>query len=241
MIGTIKGQTCIGKLLRGGIRKSAHLAVLGLYLAQLDAKAAPPAPPADPLGRDNPRSAVTGFLEACQNRDYQKAAQYLDLRQIPVKYRDKQGSELAKELEGILNSDTDFNVLHLNRNPEGDLTDDTDPNREHVSTVTQDGHNLTLDLERVTLQPGNSPVWVFSHDTVIAIPHIHAAATPPAIETYLPPFLVSSLFLDTPFWKWLALAILALLMISLSRLLDWLIALLVKLPAQRLKAHWNVP
>lgn len=62
------------------------------------------------------------------------------------------------------------------RNPEGNLTDDSDPNREHVATISQDGQNFTLDLERVTLQPNAQPVWLFSKDTVAAIPGIQNLA-----------------------------------------------------------------
>ena len=39
-------------------------------------------PKTDTLQRDNPRSSVTGFLQACGNRDYQQASEYLDLSEI---------------------------------------------------------------------------------------------------------------------------------------------------------------
>ena len=38
---------------------------------------------ADPFDRANPRSAVTAFLESCDEHNYVDAAQYLDLRKIP--------------------------------------------------------------------------------------------------------------------------------------------------------------
>lgn len=217
------------------------LAVLSLSWSPLPAAPAPASAPSDPLGRQSPRSAVTGFLEACRNQDYGKAAQYLDLRQFSSTERQKRGPRLAKNLEAILNSNTDFNVLHLNRNPEGDVSDDADPNREHVATIKQNGQTLKLDLERVSVQPGGPQIWLFSHDTVIAIPSIHISTVPGALEKYLPPFLVSSQFLETPLWKWVALALLALLMFLLSRLLVWLTALAMKLPDRWFKAHWKAP
>ena len=95
------------------------------------------APKSDPLGRENPRSAVTGFLEACRDRDYQRAAQYLDLRHFSADNQTHKGPVLARDLEAILNSDPRFNVLELSRNAEGNLSDDADPSREHVAAVTQ--------------------------------------------------------------------------------------------------------
>jgi MscS family membrane protein len=53
--------------------------------------------------------------------------------------------------------------------------------------------------------------------------------------------LVGPKLLETSLWKWLALILLALLMSSLSRLLDWLlIALLVRIPQHYFKREWRV-
>ena len=203
------------------------------------------APASDPSGkgpdRSNPRASATGFLEACENADYQRAAQYLDLRQLPATSRAARGAELAKGLEAILNADSQFNVLRLDRHPEGDLTDDPDPNREHAATVTQNGRNLVLDLERVTLEPGQPHVWLFSHDTVAAIPKLRPSAVPPALERYLPSFLVSLEILETPLWKWLTLIAFTALIVSLSRLLDRLLALVMTQRARRVELRRPMP
>src|SRR5262249_54997039 len=58
-----------------------------------------------------------------------------------------------------------------------------------------------------------------------------AEAEPAALERYLPSFLVSRRILETSLWKWLALLLLVLLMISLSRLADRLLFALIRLPA----------
>ncbi len=205
----------------------------------LSAAAAAPAAPTDPLGRQSPRSAVTGFLETCRNHDYQKASEYLDLRQLSRRAR-QQGPDLAKKLEAVLNSEPQFNVLELSRNPQGNLSDDPDSDREHIATIRQDGRNLTLDLERVTLSAGAPPVWLFSQDTVAALPKIHAE-TPPVIDGYLPSFLVSHDLLETPLWKWLAITILAVALLSVSRLLERLLALVVSIPQRRFRRKWSIP
>jgi MscS family membrane protein len=48
---------------------------------------------------------------------------------------------------------------------------------------------------------------------------------------------VSHQFLETPLWKWLALFLLAVLMVSLSRLLDWLLAFFMKLADRHMKGQ----
>lgn len=122
----------------------------------LDAQT-PAAPKSDPLDRQDPRSSVTGFLLACRASDYRRASDYLDLRRLSMQARTERGTLLARDLETILNSAPDFNVLALSRSPEGDLADDADPTREHVVNVKQGSHTFSLDLERVALQPDRRP------------------------------------------------------------------------------------
>jgi MscS family membrane protein len=195
----------------------------------------------DTLGRDNPRSAVTGFLEACGDRDYQQASQYLDLSAIAAQNRAQRGPALAQQLEAILNSDSHFSVLRLSRDPNGDQTDDADINREHIAAITLGSSPVTLDMERTPLSPGGPQVWLFSRDTVAAIPKLAHSATPPAIAKYLPPFFSSIQIAETPLWKWLALILAALLLLAVSRQLDRLLAVITRIAAARLHIAPYVP
>jgi MscS family membrane protein len=198
------------------------------------------APKTDTLGRDNPRSAVTGFLEACGDRDYQRASQYLDLSAIAEQNRAQRGPALAQQLEGVLNSDSRFVVLRLSRDPQGDRTDDADPNREHIADITLGGLPVTLDLERMPLSPGGPQVWLFSRDTVSAIPKLARSTTPPAIVKYLPPFFSSVQIAETPLWKWLALILAALLLLAVSRQADRLLAAITRIALARMHAAASV-
>jgi MscS family membrane protein len=87
---------------------------------------------------------------------------------------------------------------------------------------------------------GGPTVWLFSDDTVAAIPKINVSTIPSAIERYLPPFLAARRFLETPLWKWIGLILLAVLMISISHLVDWTLALIARAPAQRFNGRWGV-
>jgi MscS family membrane protein len=195
----------------------------------------------DTLGRDNPRSAVTGFLLSCRNRDYRRASEYLDLRHLSDQNRAERGPILSRDLEAILNSAPRFNVLQLSRNPEGDLSDDSDSSREHVANVMQGKQTFTLDLERVSLAAGSQPIWLFSNDTVAAIPQLTPSAAPPAIAHYLPPFLVHRTLLETPLWKWLALALAVMILISLGRLFDRVLRYALALVGKRFAGNGRIP
>jgi MscS family membrane protein len=199
--------------------------------------APPPAPPADPLGRTNPRSSVTGFLESTHSNNYDRAAQFLDLREIPARSRESKGVELARELEQILNSASHFNALELSQSPEGNLTDDPNPNIEHVTAVKAGDTDFTLTLERIQEQPSGPQVWVFSRSTVAAIPKLTPVTTESTIAAHLPNFLVAYEVLETPLWKWIALLLLAALVVLLFRQVAHLVLLSMRNVVQRVARH----
>jgi MscS family membrane protein len=171
---------------------------------------AKPAPAADPLNRDSPQSAVFAFLQACHSKDYQRGSRYLDLRKLPANDRSTQGAQVAEQLAQILDNDTRFDEAELSKETEG-------PPRQQVASFVIDGKQVELALERVTLRPGVT-VWLFDPESVDRIPRIAKASSDSPIQRFLPAPLVNWKLIDTPIWKWLALALLAVILAGLSRL-----------------------
>jgi MscS family membrane protein len=169
----------------------------------------------DPLNRDTPQSSVLAFLEACRVQNYARATLYMDLRRIPAATRTSTGVRLATQLEEILDRDARFDVGALSRDPQGDLTDGLEDNRETIATLTIDGQPKTIDLTRVTLGSG-IPVWQFSSATMDLIPKIAKVETGSRIEAYLPRPLVEVELLNTAVWRWIALLLLAVALFALS-------------------------
>ncbi|HXB68348.1 MAG TPA: mechanosensitive ion channel family protein [Candidatus Acidoferrales bacterium] len=175
-----------------------------LFAAALAAQV--PAPESkDPLGRDSPQSSVFQFLEACHAREYSKALRYLDLRRMPPADRAKNGPELARQLEDLLD-DTPFDIGTLSRNPEGDQADNASATLQHLDSFQVDGKSLEMQLERVELKPG-SHVWLVSADSVAMIPQAHQLVAETPFEKKLPQQLVTFEVFDTPVWRWIALVL----------------------------------
>jgi MscS family membrane protein len=208
--------------------------------AQILPAAKPASPPAskDPLNRDSPQSAVVSFLEAAHNRDFGRAWRYLDLRSVPEDQRLKDGTELARQLQTILDRDTQFDVGNLSRDPEGDPSDNLPPNRDRVDSFHVDGQTLDLDLERVTLRSGLS-VWLFSPDSVERIPIIAQQTNNSVIERHLPLPLVNWQFIGTPLWRWIGMGLLAFALAAFSKLLSRLALWLTEQFVKRLAPSWN--
>ena len=181
------------------------LVVLGS--ASLQAQGTEPSPtqpqPNDPLGRTTPQDSVFNFLEACHARQYAKAWHYLDLRQVPPAEREKNGPELARQLEDLLD-DTPFDIATLSRSPAGDLDDGLAPGRERLVTFQVDGRPLQLELEHVELKPGLK-VWLVSADSIPLIPKAHQLLGETPFEKKLPQVLVTHELFDTALWRWIVL------------------------------------
>jgi MscS family membrane protein len=173
----------------------------------------------DPLGRSTPQESVFQFLETCHARNYSKALYYLDLRRMPAAARTKDGPELARQLEDLLD-DTPFEITTLSRDPEGDQADGLSPAFERLDTFHVDKQTLELQLERVELRPGFK-VWLVSADSVAMIPKAHQAVAETPFEKKLPQQLVTFEILDTPVWRWIALLVMALALWMIAGFLSW--------------------
>src|SRR6202030_3072323 len=149
----------------------------------------------DPLGRNTPQESVFQFLEACHARDYLKALRYLDLRRMPQAEQVKDGPELARALEDLLD-DTPFDITTLAREPEGDHSDDLSDTLNRLATFQVDRQTVELRLERVELKPGYH-VWLVSADSVALIPKAHRLVVETSFEKKLPQQLVTFEVLDT--------------------------------------------
>jgi MscS family membrane protein len=180
----------------------------------------------DPLGRGTPQGTVLQFLEACHAREYSKALHYLDLRRMPPAERTKNGQDLARQLEDLLD-DTPFDIATLSRDPEGDQSDNAAPSLDHLATFHVDSKTLEMQLERVELKPGLR-VWLVSADSVAMIPEAHQLVAESPFEKKLPQALVTFEIFDTPVWRWIALVLMGLALWGICGLLARLLLTMVK-------------
>lgn len=94
-----------------------------------------------------------------------------------------------------------------------------------MDSFTLNGQTLTLELQRVALRSG-SQVWLVSSDSLRLIPQISKLTSDSPIERHLPAPLVKWQLIDTPLWRWMALALLIAVVAAVSK---WLCRLLLVL------------
>jgi len=206
------------------IFRSATLLVLGLLLVRPAHAQFPPATttkPAesaqrayeDPLGRVTPYGTVVGFLRATKDKDYALAAKYLD-----TKKKEAGAEELAQQLQIVLNQGLREDLDRISRKPEGNLRDESRASREMVGTVRTGSGDLEILLERIS-RGGETPIWLFSSETLQLIPAAAEEMRGFDPEKYYPRILIDNTILSIPLWRWISTILLLALAVILGRLL----------------------
>jgi len=181
----------------------------------------------DPLNRLSPQSSVVSFLETCRSGNFERAARYLNLDRLPRDQRLNDGPRLAQQLGRLLDRDAEFDVAALSKDSRGDLSDGLPEDRERVGSWDVKGKTLELQLERRSRRAGLA-VWTFSSDSVDLIPQLVQMTSDSTIERYIPTSLVAWNVAGTPVWRWIALALLIMVVVAMSRKLSHLAIFLLR-------------
>jgi MscS family membrane protein len=169
--------------------------------------------PGDSLGRDTPHGTVFGFLQAAQSGKYQKASEYLRLSK---RERARDGERLARQLQALMDNAFVGRVGAISERPEGSAQAGVAQDHERVGVFRIDERETDVDLVHVA-EAGGGEVWLFSSETLAAVPELYDKLETGEIESHLPGFLGTTRFFSTPLWRWIAF----LLLIPISLALSW--------------------
>ena len=160
---------------------------------------AQPEPPKDPLGRTTPRGAVLGFLSAARKGNSEIAVLYLN---TPL--RGDEAEELARKLAIVLDRRLPAKLNLLSDKPEGSIPDPLKPDEDLVGTISTATGDIDIRVERVD-RGKLGKTWLFSRETLKAIPDVFPEISVPTVEKVLPEFLVKRRLANIPIFEWLAL------------------------------------
>jgi MscS family membrane protein len=207
----------------------AALAAIALLIPSGAAPAAPEAPPepaaarpagpTDEFDRGNPRSAALGYLTACREGEYERAANYLHLGSVPESQRAKKGPLLARQLKTVLDRELWVDLDRLSEEPEGHRDDGLPRRRDLVGVIESERGPVEITLDRVPRGDG-AFIWKVSSKTVQKIPGLHDEFGYGRLGEWLPPIFFESHFFEIQLWQWLALLVL----VFLAFLASWFVA-----------------
>jgi MscS family membrane protein len=175
----------------------------------------------DALSRETPRGTVRGFLTGARSGNDALAARFLNVR-----LADDEAATLAHRLFVVLDTRLSARLKQLSTDPEGSRADPLKPDLEVIGTVSSSAGNVNITLERIK-RGQSDPIWLFSRQTLDAVPGIYDEISLVSLDTRLPSFLTRIRVAGGRLFDWLTvllgLPLLYLLTVLLNRLLSPLI------------------
>ena len=137
---------------------------------------APVAGPHDEYGRSTPRSSLLALAAAIKEKDFERAVNYLDLRNLPFSVDKKQssqnGPDLVKKLSVVASRAMTIDLENLSADPLGNKDDGLPSYRDRIATMkTKDGP-VDILMQRIPRDDGVF-IWKISNATVAIIPELN--------------------------------------------------------------------
>ncbi len=175
--------------------------------------AAQPAPAVDDgLDRTTPRRAFEGFRRAAAQGEYERAAQYLDLRTFGRAKAESDGPDLARDLAYVIDRRAAVDPATV-----PDVPDAGDAKATvTVASLYVAEEPVYINLTRVRFADGVAR-WQIARSTIAQIPELDAAFGPKPWEERMPKRLRSPYILGNAPWQWIGLVAAALVALALGR------------------------
>lgn len=164
-----------------------------------------PLGPVDKLDRGVPRTAVGGFFGAIKKNDYETAAEYLDLRNLPRGFSQSDGPELARQLKVVLDRALWVDMDTLSTDPKGHSDDGLPSYRDFVGRISLNDDKVEVLVQRVPRGDGVY-IWKFSSETVRKIPQLYREYGYGKWGEKLYLSMPDYRFLTLQTWQWLLLS-----------------------------------
>lgn len=186
--------------------------------------------PDDVLGRGTPRGSIAGFLRAVEALEFEKAAEYLDMRNLPRDVEDIPGPELARMLNQVFSRAVWLDDYTASEKPGGVKGDDLPDYRDELVVIPIPDGEVPIWLQHVPRQDGEM-IWKISNRSVARIPELYSHYSYPEpvekIRGWVPDHIS---FLGLEGFKWVILIALLIVLWPLFYLLGWLFARIISSP-----------
>ena len=131
---------------------------------------APVSGPFDEFNRSTPRSSLIALSLSVKEENYERAVNYLDLRNLPFSLDDElDGEELVRKLVIVAQRAMVIDLEGISEDPLGHKDDGLPSFRDRVTTVKTKNGPVDILMQRVPRGDGVF-VWKFSNATVAMIP-----------------------------------------------------------------------
>ena len=135
---------------------------------------APVAGPYDEFNRSTPRSSLLGLALTVKKKDYDRAVNYLDLRNLPFSVeKDLDGKELVRKLIIVAKRAMNIDLEDMSADPNGHKDDGLPSYRDRITTMKTKNGPVDILMQRIPRGDGVF-IWKISNATVAQIPALDA-------------------------------------------------------------------
>jgi MscS family membrane protein len=193
---------------------------------QPEPKKVNPLGPADEFNRGVPRSSLKGYLKAARDGDFERAAEYLDLRYLPGRMDKSQGPQLARQLKIALDKVLWFDLDVISAHPAGSSDDGLPANRDIVGRIKTPEKTVDILMQRIPRGDG-AYIWKISNQTVAEIPHLYEYFGYGPFEETLSKMFPDAQFLGWQIWQWILWLLNLTFAFLLALIITWIVNLIV--------------
>ena len=135
---------------------------------------APVSGPYDEYNRSTPRSSLVALALAIKEKDYERAINYLDLRNLPFSFEEEiNGPDLIRKLVIVANRVLTIDFEEMSDDPLGHKDDGLPRYRDRITTLKTKSGPVDILMQRVPRGDGVF-IWKISNATVAIIPALDA-------------------------------------------------------------------
>jgi MscS family membrane protein len=186
-----------------------------------------PPGPVDEYDRAVPRTSIKGYFKAARNGDFERAAEYLDLRNLPRGLHKSQGPQLARQLKVALDRSLWVDLELVSDKPEGYTDDGLPPYRDSLGRIKTPEKTVNILLQRVPREDGVQ-IWKISNSTVAEIPLLYEHFGYDPFEEHLAHIFPDVQFLGWQLWQWAMFVIFVALAYVAALLPTWIAGILLR-------------
>jgi MscS family membrane protein len=196
--------------------------------------------PEDEFDRGVPRSSFKGYNTAANDKDFARAAEYLDLRNLPKDVKNIEGEKLAEMFRDILNRSLWVDTEMLSDHPEGYGDDGLPSYRDLLGQIEADKKTYNLLLQKVPRGDGVF-IWKISNKTVSVIPELHELLGYGPFGDALDAIFPDIEIFGTKLWQWVGLIIILVFAYIVSFIISTLIIPIIRRNLSSDKAERIMP
>ena len=157
--------------------------------------------PEDEFDRGTPQRALIGFLSAAQDRDFERAIEYLDLRNLPRNMQPVNGARLARQLSIVIERAIWLDYEEIDDTPAGAAADGQPSYRDKFGVIETEDQSYELLLQRVPRADGVS-IWKVSNRTIQMVPELYSLFGYGAVAERVINVIPDVTFLHVELFKW---------------------------------------